>query len=219
MRSDLVRRTTTGILFVAATVGCIMGGAVSFGALFFLITLLSVYEFCRLVNRYEKEIRTNTGLCVMGGGVLFLSFFLHEMTPYVNGLLIPYLIILIGITVSELYGKRANPVGNWAYSVLSQIYVALPFSLLNVLAFRTDDAGGMSTYYPVLPLALFLFIWANDTGAYTIGVTFGKHRLFERISPKKSWEGSLGGAIFCLVAAAVIAHFYPALSMGKWTVS
>ena len=78
--------------------------------------------------------------------------------------------------------------------MLSQLYVALPFALLNVLAFQNSPETGSVTYNPILPLSIFVFIWLSDTGAYCVGSLIGKHRLFERISPKKSWEGSIGGA-------------------------
>ena len=100
--------------------------------------------------------------------------------------------------------------------MMSQMYIALPFAPLNVLAFHTNVTGSASEYNPILPLSIFIFNWVNDTGAYCTGVLFGKHRLFERISPKKSWEGSIGGAVFCVIAAFVMAHFFPFLSLGVW---
>ena len=87
--------------------------------------------------------------------------------------------------ITELYLKKKNPIGNWAYSTLSQLYVALPFALLNVLAFQNSPETSSVTYNPILPLSIFVFIWLSDTGAYCVGSLIGKHRLFERISPKK----------------------------------
>jgi len=81
----------------------------------------------------------------------------------------------------ELFQHKTNPINNWAYFVLGQIFIALPFSLLNFILF-------IDNWKPLILLAVFVTIWVNDTGAYLIGVTFGKHRMFERISPKKSWE-------------------------------
>lgn len=109
--------------------------------------------------------------------------------------------------VSELYLKKKNPLNNWAYAMFSQIYLALPFALLNVLAFHSDETISVSQYNPILPLSIFIFNWVNDTGAYCTGMLFGKHRLFERISPKKSWEGSIGGGVFSIIAAFVMAYF------------
>ena len=110
--------------------------------------------------------------------------------------------------VSELYLKKENPLNNWAYAMLSQMYIALPFALLNVLAFHSDETASLSQYNAILPLSIFIFNWVNDTGAYCTGMLFGKHKLFERISPKKSWEGSIGGGIFCIIASFLLFLFF-----------
>lgn len=80
--------------------------------------------------------------------------------------------------------EKENPLNNWAYAMLSQMYIALPFALLNVLAFHSDETASISQYNAILPLSIFIFNWVNDTGAYCTGMLFGKHKLFERISPK-----------------------------------
>ena len=115
----------------------------------------------------------------------------------------PYLLTVVYLLVSELYLKQTNPINNWAYTMLSQMYIALPFSMINVLAFRSTPDGNV-TFEWLLPLSLFIFLWTNDTGAYCSGSLLGRHKLFPRISPGKSWEGSIGGAVFVIIAAAII---------------
>ena len=115
---------------------------------------------------------------------------------------IPYLITIIYLLVAELYAKQEDPIHDWAYTMMSQMYVVLPFSLLNMLAFRAAPEGIMYVY--TLPLSVFVFLWVNDTGAYCCGSLFGKHKLFPRVSPGKSWEGSIGGGVFVLAAAALV---------------
>ena len=95
---------------------------------------------------------------------------------------------------------------NWAYTMLSQMYVALPLSLINVLAFPANTSG-MVTFCTLLPLSVFVFLWVNDSGAYCVGSLLGRHKLFPRISPGKSWEGSIGGALFVIAAAWGIGWF------------
>lgn len=129
---------------------------------------------------------------------------------------LPYLGLLLYLLISELYLKHKNPLGNWAFSMMSQLYVALPFALLNVLAFHNDPTASSVSYNPILPLSIFVFIWLSDTGAYCVGSLIGKHRLFERISPKKSWEGSIGGAVFSIASSFVFAHYYDFMSVGQW---
>jgi phosphatidate cytidylyltransferase len=90
--------------------------------------------------------------------------------------------------------------------MLSQMYIALPFSLLNVLAFTTTPEGRVS-FNTLLPLSVFVFLWTNDTGAYCVGSLLGRHKLFPRVSPGKSWEGSIGGAVFVLAIAYAISYF------------
>lgn len=216
MKSNFLQRTITGIIFVAVLIGCILGGAISFGILFAIISALAINEFCHLMNQVEG-IRVNKRICILGGVFLFLCFFYFGMDPSQTGIFIPYLALLIYLMVSELYLKKENPLNNWAYAMLSQIYIALPFALLNVLAFHSDEAtGGASQYNAILPLSIFIFNWVNDTGAYCTGMLFGKHRLFERISPKKSWEGSIGGGVFCIIASWVLARFFPFMPVGVW---
>jgi phosphatidate cytidylyltransferase len=119
---------------------------------------------------------------------------------------IPYLVTIIYLLVTELYSKQPDPINNWAYTMLSQMYIALPFSLINVLAF-TSTPDGRVMFNTILPLSVFIFLWTNDTGAYCVGSLLGRHKLFPRISPGKSWEGSVGGSLFVLAAAWAISYF------------
>ena len=219
MNSNFVKRAVTGVIFVAVLVGAICGGPVSFTILFSLITALTIWEFGTIVER-TGEVQMNKRICVLSGVFLFLCFGYVGLMPGSVEIFIPYLFLMIYLLVSELYKKQKNPVNNWAYGMMSQMYIALSFSLLNVLAYHSVSDGGadisMSAYNPVLPLSIFIFTWVNDTGAYCSGMLFGKHRLFERISPKKSWEGSVGGAVLCVVAAMVLAHYFPFMTAGEW---
>ena len=95
----------------------------------------------------------------------------------------------------------------------SFIFIALPFALLNFIAFIDADQ-----FKPLILLAVFVTIWVNDTGAYLFGITFGKHRLFERISPKKSWEGFFGGALAALASGYVFSLFIPEISLIQWLI-
>ena len=119
---------------------------------------------------------------------------------------IPYLVTVVYLLISELYAKQEDPINNWAYTMLSQMYIALPFSLLNVLAF-TATPNGQISFNTLLPLSIFVFLWVNDTGAYCVGSLLGRHKLFPRISPGKSWEGCIGGAVFVLVVAYIISYY------------
>ena len=212
---NFIQRAITGLIFVAVLIGCMIGGPLSFGVLFCIISALATAEFCNLMNQ-QDGVKVNRNICVLGNITLFLCFFYYGMNPAETGIFIPYLLIIIYLMISELYLKKERPLNNWAYAMFSQLYVGLPFALLNVLAFQTSSIETTSQYHFILPLSIFAFNWVNDTGAYCTGVLFGKHPLFKRISPKKSWEGSIGGATFCIAASFALAHFFPILPTIVW---
>lgn len=215
MKSNFLKRALTGILFVCILVGCMLYSPLSFGLLFTLIAALSVHEFAHLVNA-GGEVKINATITSLGGAYLCLALMGFCTQAADARIFLPYLGLLLYLMITELYLKRSNPLGNWAFSMLSQLYVALPFALLNVLAFHNDPISSSVAYNPILPLSIFVFIWLSDTGAYCVGSLIGKHRLFERISPKKSWEGSIGGAVFSIASSFVFAHYYDFLSVSQW---
>lgn len=216
MKNNFIQRAVTGVLFVIVLVGCILYSPLSFGILFTIISALSVHEFAQLVSK-SSEVSINKTITALGGAYLFLALMSFCTQQSVGArVFLPYLGLLLYMMITELYLKKKNPTGNWAYSMLSQLYVALPFALLNVLAFQNSSETGSVTYNPILPLSIFVFIWLSDTGAYCVGSLIGKHRLFERISPKKSWEGSIGGGIFSIASSLGFAHFFPFMPGWQW---
>ena len=218
MASNFIKRAITGVLFVAILVGCILYTSFSFGILFIIISALTIYEFGQLVNMRADGVNVNKTIIMLGGAYLFLAVMGFCIDAADSKIFIPYVLLLLYLMISELYLKKENPVLNWAYSMLSQLYIGLPFALLNVLAFHNDPSSEYSSvsYNPILPLSIFIFLWLSDTGAYCIGSLIGKHRLFERISPKKSWEGSIGGGVVAIGSSFILAHYFPFMSMWQW---
>lgn len=212
---NFIIRLITGALFVAIMVGAILYNPLSFGFLFALIAALTVFEFGVLVDN-TGEVYISKILSSLGAAYLFLAFMSCAMGTSSMKIFLPYLAFIIFMFIRELYLKRENPLGNWAYTMLSQMYIGLPFALLNLLAFQHDGISDTTSYNPIFPLSLFIFIWLNDTGAYCIGTLFGRHRLFERISPKKSWEGSIGGGIVCILASLALGYFFPFMTYLEW---
>ncbi len=215
MKNNFIIRAITGILFVAVIVGCILWNPLAFGCLFVIITSLTIREFGNLVNKLE-DVEINKTITTLGGAYLFMAFMAYCIGAYSSKIFIPYVLLILYLFISELYLKKKNPVYNWAFSMFSQLYIALPFAMLNVLAFQNNELAESISYNPILPLAVFIFLWLNDSGAYCVGSLIGKHRLFERISPKKSWEGSIGGAIVCIAFSFVLAHFFPFMNTIEW---
>ena len=188
LMKNFIIRTITGVIFVAAIVASFLRPE-AMVLLFSIVTGLTIWEFTGLVNEREN---------------VTINF-------------IPYLITIIYLLIAELYLKQDDPVQDWAYTMLSQMYIALPFSMLNVLAF-TSDSSGVVVFNTLLPLSVFVFLWMNDTGAYCVGSLIGRHKLFPRISPGKSWEGSIGGAVVVLAVAAAISIYIDdvMLTLPQW---
>ena len=202
---NLITRSITGILFVAVMVTGICLRSDAMILLFALITGLSMWEYTGLVNEV-KDVTVNRFISTAAGVYLFLSMagFCSDIVP--SAVFIPYLLTIIYLFVSELYTGNKNAINDWAYTMLGQMYIALPFSCINVLAFQHQPADGTIVYNWLMPMSIYIFLWLNDTGAYCSGSLFGKHKLFPRISPAKSWEGSIGGAILVLLSAALIGY-------------
>ena len=197
---NFIVRTITAVFFVAAIVTCFLR-AEAMILLFALVTGLTVWEFTGLVNN-RGSVTVNRMISTVAGVYFFFAMAGYNSGIVSAGVFIPYLITLIYLMVAELYLKQEDPVHDWAYTMLSQLYIALPFSLLSVLAFRSVGSDIVYTWH--VPLSVFVFLWINDTGAYICGSLLGKHKLFPRISPGKSWEGSIGGGILVMAVAVLV---------------
>ena len=200
--NNFIVRTITAVFFVAAIVCCFLR-AEAMIFLFALVTGLTIWEFTGLVNDREN-VSVNRMICTVAGVYFFLAMAGYNSGITPAGVFVPYLITIVYLMVAELYLKQPDPVNDWAYTMMSQLYIALPFSMINVLAFRS--AGSDITYTYLVPLSVFFFLWVNDAGAYICGSLLGKHKLFPRISPGKSWEGSIGGGILVMIVAVLIWH-------------
>lgn len=211
---NIAQRSITGVVFVILLVGCILLNQYTFGFLFLLISGLGVLEFNKLLGQKFSSARVNPVLAATSSSILFLSIFLFVSGSVHYKVFALYPLIVIFAFIAELYRKKENPVLNWALFVLGQVYIALPFAMLSAIAF----AQGAGIYNPVLLLAFFVTVWVYDSGAYLVGMALGKHRLFERISPKKSWEGFFGGVFFALAAAYVFSLFEPCMNTIQWLI-
>ncbi len=209
--NNLVVRALTGIVFVALLVGCTLWSPISFTVLFAVVTGLTVWEFSTNVNLHAGA-SVNRLINTVAAIYLFLAFAGYCADYVPSRAFVPYIISIIYLLISELYLQKPDPLKNWAYAFASQIYVALAFSMLCVLAFQYDPMNNTTHFEPLFPLSVFIFLWTSDTGAYLCGSMLHKRfpaKLFERISPNKSWVGSIGGGVLCVVVALVLAYFFP----------
>lgn len=221
-QKNFIVRAITGVLFVAVMV-CGFLNPRAMILLFTIITALTLWEYTGLVNDEEKNIQVNRFISTVAGVYLFIAVAAWR-TGIVDNfvVMVPYILSIVYLMVSELYTGNKNAINDWAYTMFGQMYIALPFSLINILAFEMAPDGSGVRFDTLLPLSIFIFLWANDTGAYCTGSLLGKHKLFPRISPAKSWEGSIGGGILVLIVAAILGYIANngsnthALNIAQW---
>ena len=198
---NIVKRAFFGGIYVALIVASLLLWDTTkwvFVALFACFIILGMNEASKLFNHSnQKASPLIKGIDMVGAIAMFLAIFAHYNLPSVACLLMisaaGYLLVRF---TTQLYMPSRNAIIDVAQSIGSIAYVALPIIFLIIIA---------SQFSPRIVLAMFVFIWLNDTGAFLVGCAIGKHRLFERISPKKSWEGVFGGAVFVIAAAIAFA--------------
>lgn len=192
--SNFWQRTLSGAVYVALVVSSILVHPIFFGVLFLVITILAVREYHHLMQSSRFQ---TIGSSILGA-LLFLCLWIFNRhnTPVEvwHAIAALYILGVVAMLIAELFLKSSNPIHNWGNTLVSQIMIALPFSLMNnVLA-----------YNKYVLLALFILIWINDSGAYCVGSLMakrvaGNHKMFPRVSPGKSWEGLIGGIVFALL--------------------
>lgn len=200
---NLLTRTVSGVIYCALIVGLTLMGREGVLLLAGLLGALATVELAKISHGLTR--RTIPLIIVDVAGVLSLC-----MIGYGYALWL-WIAILIVRFVEELYVKNPHPLRSLANSALSQIYIGVPMCLMVSLANYLD---------PRVVLLLFIFIWINDTGAFLVGSLLGRHRLFERISPKKSWEGFFGGLLLVVVAAMLFGLYCPGtFGLGRFDIS
>ena len=214
---NLMVRTLSGLVLVAVFVGAVLGSQGSFGALLLLILVGGQTEFYKLARETGLSPQRWMGLAV--GVLLFaLNFivfrqFSRSVTDEAGGAVL-YLLLYIGLLlptlfVCELFRRSATPLANLGATLLGVLYVAVPLSLLLYVPVLAGDG----VWRPETVLCYIFIIWANDVFAYLVGMTFGRHRLCERLSPKKSWEGFFGGLAGAVATGLAAAY---ALDANYW---
>ncbi len=209
--SNLTQRIITALVGVAVIIFGVMFSEWTYFAVFFTICLFSLIEFYNL-SGLDGMLPQKTFGTVCGLLIFCLSFFIErgDISYRYYFLIFP---LVSCVYMIKLYKKfERKPFTNIAFTFLGIFYVAVPFTLLNIAAFEYGFY-----HFEVIFGCLFI-LWATDTGAYFAGTFFGKRKLFERISPKKSWEGAVGGALLAFVFAIVIANFFDLLAFWQWMV-
>ena len=215
---NLIVRTLTGAVYVLLLVGCTVYSPVSAFFFFAAVAAATLWEFGSLMNTHLGAAMPRP-INAMAGVVLAAAVWLSAIaSPQTAQMFALYGLLMLYIIISGLYRQTQKPLKDWALCFASQIYIALPFALLPLLSIVYDEMASSMAYNWIYPLALFIFLWVNDTFAFLSGCSLSRYipaKLFPRISPKKSWIGSIGGGLFTLAAAVVIWW----LDNGLWSVN
>lgn len=196
-------------------VAAILISPYTYALLFAAVTGACLWEFYGLLEK-KGEAVIDKPIATFGGVYLFVSGFLWFAEDLPLKYIVLWFIIMLYLFIRELYVNDERAVRTIAYTFFGQIYIALPFMFLTRLGFPREITG-LINYDFTLILAFFFLIWASDTGAYLVGSAFGKHRLLERISPKKSWEGFFGGLFLAVGIAIAIYYIFPTnLNLLQW---
>lgn len=200
--SNFWTRTITGLSMVFLILAALYIDRFFFAAIFFVVTVLGLLEFYSITNTIECKPQKGTG-AILGAIIyliitgLFLS--LQQSILVISISLVLIVPLLFVPVIIELFSKKDKPVINIAVTIFGMIYVAFPLSMLTIM---NDPLGGtVFHHFPAYLTGYFLLTWIYDTGAYLVGRNFGSHKFFERISPKKTWEGTIGGVVVVLLAA------------------
>ena len=218
---NFLRRTFTAVWIVIFVLGGFWLHPVSFFLTGLLILAGGQYEYYLMIR--------NTGIRPQMISGIFAGTALYTISTLVAASMIPakYFLLMLLITaiimIIELYRKEEKPFDSLAHTFFAVIYIAVPVSLFPFSAFSRTGLSSLlphdsMIFSPGIVVGFFLILWANDTGAYITGVLLGRHRLMERISPKKSWEGFFGGALTAVLTAWLLSRWLEVAGAGEWIV-
>lgn len=209
--NNLTQRIFTGLIGSAAVIAAVAYSPWTYFAVFIFITAITLLEFYKLTG-LDGMLPQKTFGTICGILIFCASFLIEKEHISWRYYFLIFPLVSCAFMI-KLYNKfERKPFTNIAFTILGIFYVAMPFALLNIAAFEKG------TYNYEIMLGCLLILWANDTGSFIAGTMFGKTKLFERISPKKSWEGAVGGAVLGLLFALGISNYFITLAVWQWMV-
>jgi phosphatidate cytidylyltransferase len=211
---NLLQRAITGALFGVLVFGTIYVGSIAFLIFYLALLVLALLEFYKLAETKDLHVQKYTG--VLASVIIFFLLFGYSSGYFHLRYLSVLLIIPPVAMIVELYRKKENPFTNLVWTFFGIIYITVPFSLLNLIIFSGGASGNL--YSPHILAGIFILIMINDTAAYLVGVPLGRHRLFESVSPKKTWEGTIGGGLTVFAAAFLMKFLFPLPGNYSWLV-
>jgi phosphatidate cytidylyltransferase len=228
--SNFWQRTLTGILFVAILVGATLFSEWSFLLLLFVINILGLWEYCNLFR--AKEYAPHKNVVLVLGTIVFLIgvTFFQGLKDFRNlpsenfnlemGWLILVVPICLTLFIVELYNKEHSPFQRAAVGITGILYIPLSLSYFSGIAYMWNIAAAEHlhwySYNSYIPLSCLILIWSSDTFAYLAGRSFGKHKLFPSVSPKKTWEGFIGGILGTIGISVLLHYSFGIFSIPVW---
>lgn len=209
--TNFFQRTLSGTLYVILVVASILTDTIVFFVLTIMFNSLAIKEFSNLMS--NRKIKLNTILVQVLSLIIFTVSFLCIKEYLSMKLLWIMLSPLILIPVFELFRNTDSYPENLAGSFMTLLYITFPLVILNSINVLYQQNG-----YSSILLSTFVLIWINDSAAYLSGIQFGRHKIFEKVSPKKSWEGFAGGMLFTLIAAFILSRFFNLLNLLQWLI-
>lgn len=212
--NNFTLRTITGAVFVIVIIGSVLVGHYVFAGLFLIISLAGYHEFagmCRALNAYPSKLAGSVIALVTYVLIVGLNF---KLLPIESAYLL--LLVPVFLLITEMYRKSSTSLLNAGTALLGVIWIVIPLALLSGFFNLGEEMKWKETG---LLLGFFLILWIYDSGAYIFGSIFGKHRMIERISPKKSWEGFIGGSLTGLLVAYLVSASFTALTVWEWLIT
>lgn len=207
--NNFFQRTLTGSAFVTIVVLSLITHPIAFAILTGLLNFLALHEY----RKMDKILSSKSTVWIYISTIILLSTLAFTVFRLATAFsLAGILIIIIFIPIYYLYSKSEYSWESLVKSVFACVYISLPLVLLNLLHLQSGSFNFS------IVLILFILIWINDSFAYIFGLLLGKHKLFKRISPKKSWEGFFGGLLSTLIATFFLSKFYPSLNVYEWLI-
>lgn len=216
--TELQKRIITGFAGLFLILGCIFWSPYSFGVLFLVIAVLGLWEFYANLEKGGYQPQKFFGT-LLGALIFIANFFFAQSISKCENIQLTWLLYFIPVScvffLIELYKKNESPFTNISFTLSGIIYIAFPFGLLNYIVMFPNYLC-TNFYHPEIFIGFLFLIWAGDVGAFFVGRKFGKHKLFERVSPKKTWEGFFGGIALAMIVAAVISFYFTTISLIDW---
>ncbi|NJB82606.1 phosphatidate cytidylyltransferase [Wenyingzhuangia aestuarii] len=213
----MLQRAFSGIIFVAILIGATLYSSISFYLLFFFFMIVAIFEFQKLSN-YKTSffyilgtitfLLSTGSLKVLGSYFPINALFSNDLknTSFI------YVLLFFTFLILLFKKKQNNPFTDLGIIFLTYLYAVIPFTIILAIPFCNDT----NTYEGTTFLGCIILIWSTDTFAYLTGKAIGKHKLYEKISPNKTIEGSVGGLIFTLITATILSKYFTQYSLTEW---